>query len=186
MNNPKSYKNMLLRVDAPTPLRFLSPIHKATRQLSLYLERNSAESGISNPEAHLLAYLLSYGPCSVGQLLAVFGHKKSTLTSILDRLEDRKFVLRTVNPQDRRSFLVALTEAGGAAAQRIRSQLETLETEIASLVSERSLTGFNRVMQAIATVTSYEPRSSRASRAAPAREKTAQGKRPTTLRKEKP
>jgi len=186
MNNPKSYKMQTTHSSVMAPLRFLSPIHKATRQLSVHLEKIHAESGITNPEAHLVAYLLSYGPCSIGELLAVFGHKKSTLTSILDRLADRGLVLRSIHPDDRRSFLIALTDEGCATAQRIRSILETLETKIANHVSERSLAGFYRVMTAIAEVTAIELRSTLDPQEEQNRKGTVQGRRSSPKRKEKP
>ena len=91
-------------------LKFLSPIHKSTRQIELYLEGRMAELGVSNPEGHLLSYLASYAPCPVGDLRRVFGYKGSTLTSMLDRLERRGLITRGAHPGDRRSFLVELSE----------------------------------------------------------------------------
>ena len=162
MNNTKSYKlprkKERRRNVSPTPLRFLSPIHKATRQLSIHLQRIHAGLGVSHPETHVLAYLLSYGPCSVGELLNVFGHKKSTLTSILDRLAKRGHIVRDVNPLDRRSFMIDLTAPGRRTARKIRRLLENLEEEIASRISQRSLAGFRHVMEAIANVTVVEMR----------------------------
>ena len=106
----------------------------------------------------MLAYLLSYGPCSIAKLLRVFGFKKSTLTSILDRLVTRGFTSREVCPTDRRSFMIGLTSTGRTIAAEIRRQVEELEAEITRLVGPRHIAGFERVMQAIATITAVEVR----------------------------
>ena len=46
---------------------------------------------------------------------------------MLDRLEERGYVSRTVNPDDRRSFVVTTTRVGAAAARRVRKVLDELE-----------------------------------------------------------
>src|SRR3954447_24922878 len=94
------------------PLRLLSPIHRASRQVGLYLESRCSELGVSTPEGHLLSYLASYSPCPVGEIGRVFNLKGSTLTSMLDRLEERGLVERRPNRDDRRSFLVDLAKPG--------------------------------------------------------------------------
>ena len=47
-----------------------------------------------------------------GRCTAAFGHKRSTLTSILDRLEERRLIARTSDERDRRTFVVSLTKSG--------------------------------------------------------------------------
>lgn len=140
-------------------LKILSPIHKATRQIGLHLERATRRLGVSNIEGHLLTYLLSYAPCPIAELNRVFGIKRSTLTSILDRLEERRLISRTVNPADRRSWLVHIQPAGAEIAGRLRKTLEEFEAEIIGLLGQEDLRSFNRVMETIARVTAVELRS---------------------------
>ncbi len=68
-------------------LDFLSPLHKASRQLSVYLESQTRDLGVSPSEGHVLTYLRRYAPAPIGELVRVFGIKQSTFTSLLDRLE---------------------------------------------------------------------------------------------------
>ncbi len=151
MNNPISDKSKARQKNEP--LRFLSPIHKAGRQISIYLETFHADAGIANPEAHLIAYLGSYSPCPIGELIQVFGHRKSTLTSILDRLEAKGLVTRSVNPADRRSFTVGLTDAGKESAEHVRGVTERFEKEVDQRITLDDRRGFQRVMDAIGRVT---------------------------------
>jgi MarR family transcriptional regulator, organic hydroperoxide resistance regulator len=136
------------------PLEFLSPLHKASRQITVYLESGSQDdTALSTPEAHLLTYLRSYAPAAIGELVRVFGIKQSTFTSMLDRLEQAGLVRRELNPGDRRSFLIHITDAGVAVAERSNRQLEAFEAELRSRVSPRDVEGFHAVMKAVEEIT---------------------------------
>jgi DNA-binding MarR family transcriptional regulator len=134
-------------------LEFLSPLHRATRQIGLHLEGPCAELGVSTGEGHLVAYLRSYGPCSIGELRRVFGTKRSTLTSMLDRLSRQGVVIRRTDESDRRSFQVELTRSGHRLATRIERRVEALEAEIRTRVGREDRRGFEAVMSAIAEAT---------------------------------
>jgi DNA-binding MarR family transcriptional regulator len=140
------------------PLQFLSPLHKATRQLSVHIERRLADLGMSPQEGHLLTYLNRYAPAPVGELVRVFGIKQSTLTSILDRLETAGYIQRTLNPDDRRSFLIHVTESGRALAEQSNARLEALEEEIRGRLSAEEVNAFEAVIRAIEEVTQVDLR----------------------------
>lgn len=139
-------------------LQFLSPIHRAIRQITLHLEPPLAELGLRAGEGHLLGYLDAYGPCPVGEVARVFGWKKSTLTSVLDRLETRGILERRLNPDDRRSFLVELTSAGRELARRTHQPVDELERQIRQRIGEDDLAGFRNVMAAIDAATAVDVR----------------------------
>jgi|ERR1051325_11026764 DNA-binding MarR family transcriptional regulator len=132
-------------------LTFLSPLHRATRQIGLWFDERL--TGLAGTEGHLLTYLVPYGPCPVSELVRVFGAKHSTMTSLLDRLEERALVERRDNPEDKRSYLIALTAKGKKAAARVNVLVEELEREIGKRVSKRDLAGFQKVMDAVAEAT---------------------------------
>jgi DNA-binding MarR family transcriptional regulator len=106
-------------------LLLIPQIHRTTHQIGLYIERSGL--GLNQGEAHILAHLASAGDSTVGQLHKAFAHKRSTLTSVLDRLAERRLIRREVRPEDRRSFVVSLTPAGKLVARKIHRHLETLE-----------------------------------------------------------
>jgi DNA-binding MarR family transcriptional regulator len=135
------------------PLDFLSPLHKASRQLSVYLGAPTSEPGLGSTEGHLLTYLRSYAPAPVGELVRVFGIKQSTFTSMLDRLEQAGLIRREMNPDDRRSFLIHVTDRGRTLADEADRTLLALEDDIRSRVSARDVEGFRAVMRAIEEVT---------------------------------
>ena len=141
----------------PKPLQFVSPLHKATRQIGEFMEADSRARGVEPSEGHLLSYTTLYGPCPVSQLTRVFGHKPSTLTGMLDRLEEKGLLAREPNPDDRRSTLVRVTDEGGQVATELRDMLERLEDGVQQRIDARDLEGFQKVMAAIADLTRPDP-----------------------------
>ncbi len=134
-------------------LDFLSPLHKASRQTSMHLEARTRELGVSSIEGHVLTYLRSYSPATIGELVRIFGIKQSTFTSVLDRLEEAGLVRREINREDRRSFLIHISEEGHKLAERVNLLLEILEDEIRERVSSRDVKGFHAVMGAVEEIT---------------------------------
>ena len=134
-------------------LEFLSPLHKASRQISVYLETHTRAMGVSPAEGHLLTYLDRYGPVQTGELVRVFGMKQSTLTSMLDRLERAGLLFRELNPDDRRSLLVAVHEDGSELADNLNRVLHALEAEIRSRLTDEQIAGFRAVMAVVEDVT---------------------------------
>lgn len=93
---------------------------------------DQAELDVTPAEGLVLAWLDDAGPSDVKTLRRVLGLRRSTITSVLDRLHDRKLVVRQVRTDDRRSFLVLLTESGRTAAGRASDVLRELDDRLLS------------------------------------------------------
>ena len=126
----------------------MPPIHRATHRIGLYLA-NLREDGLSQGEAHILALLASSGPATIAELHRGLAHKRSTLTSILDRLTDRGFITRAVGAVDRRTFLITPTARGRRAAGRVHTHLADLERAVARRITGDELRAFNKVLAAV-------------------------------------
>ena len=111
-------------------MEVIAELERAVHLIGRHLDTTAGDLRITQAEAHVLAQLGQHGPTPIGVLHQRFGHKRSTLTSVLDRLERRGFARRELNSEDRRSFLVRLTPAGRRAAARIAKVLDALEREI--------------------------------------------------------
>jgi DNA-binding MarR family transcriptional regulator len=129
-------------------LRLVPPIHRATHRIGLYLSGASAD-GLSQGEAHILALLASAAPATIADLHRGLAHKRSTLTSILDRLSDRGFITRTVGTEDRRTFLIAPTAEGRAVAAQVKRHLADLEQAVARRVTAADVGAFLKVLAAV-------------------------------------
>jgi len=107
------------------------------------------EPGLTQGEAHILALLAHRSPAKVADLHRGLAHKRSTLTSILDRLASRRLVTRAVGKTDRRTFLVTLTAKGRKLARRISRHLSDLERSVIARVTAADIKGFNNVVIAL-------------------------------------
>jgi len=130
------------------PLRLVHPVHRATHRIGLYLD-DLGGRGLTQGEAHILALLAHSGPASVAHLHRGLAHKRSTLTSILDRLAKHGLITRAVGETDRRTFVVRPTAKGRKLAQRVQRHLSALERAVTHRVSAADIKGFNRVVAAL-------------------------------------
>src|SRR5450759_853181 len=108
------------------PLHFVHPVHRATHRIGLYLDELSVR-GLTQGEAHILALLAHSTPAKISDLHRGLAHKRSTLTSILDRLANRGLITRKVGKTDRRTLLIMPTAKGRKLAQRVSRHLSDLE-----------------------------------------------------------
>jgi DNA-binding MarR family transcriptional regulator len=122
---------------------------RAAHDLARALHDSAEQLGLSQAELHILAHLDASGAGSTASLHSSFGHRRSTLTSILDRLESRGLIQRRTHPDDRRSFLVELTADGAAAARRAAAGIHALDRRIRRHVTHDELRGFRAVVAAI-------------------------------------
>jgi DNA-binding MarR family transcriptional regulator len=128
----------------------IADLERATHLVAVHLGRVAGDLGVTQAEAHVLAQLARRGPLSVSALHKEFGHKRSTLTNVLDRLEGRGLVRRVLNRADRRSFVIEPTAAGTRAGKRVARVLDDLEREVMALVTERDFAGVSAVAAALA------------------------------------
>jgi DNA-binding MarR family transcriptional regulator len=128
-------------------LRLIFGIHRTTHRIGLFIQRHAPD--LNQAEAHLLCHLLESGDSTIAQLHAAFAHKRSTLTSVLDRLSARGLTTREPNPQDRRSFIVRLTRQGTAKAARIHQRLESLEADALRGVDRKTVDAFSSVLDQV-------------------------------------
>jgi MarR family transcriptional regulator, organic hydroperoxide resistance regulator len=100
---------------------------QVTHRLLGALDEELSDFGLSAAEINALACFAGEESRTVRQLVAATAQRPSTLTGVLDRLERRGLIERTVNPADRRSVLVGLTPSGRATAARVATAFAGLE-----------------------------------------------------------
>lgn len=82
---------------------------------AVYAE-SSRDYGLTPQQGQLLCVLMAQ-PYGMGELGAVLGLAKSSLTGLVDRTAQRGLVRREPDPQDKRAVRVALTAEGGTLAE---------------------------------------------------------------------
>jgi MarR family transcriptional regulator, organic hydroperoxide resistance regulator len=108
-----------------------------------------AGENLNAAEINALANLAEGGTLNVRQLSERTGTRASTLTGVLDRLADRGYLTRELDPSDRRSFRLPLTEAGQAVAGRVLAAVADLEREAMAGLSATQIAGFHAVLTAL-------------------------------------
>ncbi|HEX6463845.1 MAG TPA: MarR family transcriptional regulator [Vicinamibacterales bacterium] len=131
-------------------LKLVPPVHRATHRIGLYLS-DLRDAKLSQGDAHILALLDATAPATIAELHRGLAHKRSTLTSILDRLTERRFITRAVSAADRRTFVIALTPSGRAMARRVSRHLAALERGVEARLTRADVAAFLRVLAALET-----------------------------------
>jgi DNA-binding MarR family transcriptional regulator len=125
-------------------------LQRAAHAVGLYIA-SLPDLDLNQAEAHVLAHLHA-GPARISDLHAAFGHRRSTLTSLLDRLEARGFVARSVDESDRRSVRVSLTPAGRKVAAAAHRALLQAEAKALTGFSKAEVDAFGRIADAFAAL----------------------------------
>ena len=103
-------------------LEFIPALHRAVNAVQVLLADERID--VTHAEALVLAQLAEAKVQRMSELRHAFGQRKSTLTSVADRLVERGLITRYDDPQDRRVLLVRLTRAGERSARRIVTDSE--------------------------------------------------------------
>ena len=126
-------------------------LHRATHATLHALGARLAGLDLAPPDINLLANLGGTRR-AVGALATATATKPTTLTSALDRLARRGYLVRDVDPADRRSFLISLTPSGEAAAQTVAAAVGDLGRQALAAVTEKDVAGFHALISALTEV----------------------------------
>lgn len=127
-----------------------------THAVALWVERSFQNPRLTQAEAHVLAFLAGHAPCSINALHRGFGHKRSTLTSLLDRLESRGWVARGPDPTSRRQVLVHLTGAGRPVAEQVDAALRALDARVLARAGAGDAAAYLRVLSILEEELSHD------------------------------
>jgi len=110
-----------------------------------------SSTGLAGRELDLVALLTSSGPTSVKSLVADLGLPRSTMTAIVDRLQERGLVNRHPNPQDRRSVVLEATPIAHEALRKYHIGMKSLVDHIAKTLTDEEIDEYTRTTRKIAT-----------------------------------
>ena len=105
--------------------------HTVTRRLAAHLEHYD----LTPAQFGVLAQLQAQPDLSQQVLADWLSVSKGNVVGLLNRLEDRGLVRRRPDPQDGRTHVVCLTEAGAALAARVVPEHEELVAEYMGVIA---------------------------------------------------
>ena len=136
-------------IAAEEPVSAILDLHRATHATLQTLTNLLADLDLPAADINVLANLADGAGRPVGALAAATATKPSTLTSLLDRLTRRGYLVRQSDPADRRSFVVLLTPDGLAVAKRAAEAIADLERQALVNVTPAQRAGFHAVIDAL-------------------------------------
>jgi DNA-binding MarR family transcriptional regulator len=112
----------------PADLTFL--LHAAADRMAADLDRAAVEIGLSDVRDWLVLAALDDGQLRTQlELSRMVCVDKTTLISVLDRLEQHQLIVRTVDPADRRVRIPQVTPAGRRIFAKFATARDTAEAQ---------------------------------------------------------
>ena len=108
--------------------KLLFVLARASASIGTYIERTFGQQGFCLTDFMILEALLHKGPLTISAIGEKVALASASMTSAIDRLEERGLVRRSLNAEDRRVRLVGLSCEGRRLIERIFAQhLEDME-----------------------------------------------------------
>jgi DNA-binding MarR family transcriptional regulator len=128
--------------------RLIFLISKVCQKLIINLQKAFSENGIEvTPiQVMLLFYLQKNNGLSLTQISQGLMLENPTVTGLIDRLEKLGYVKRSDHPNDRRVYLVCLTEKGNKVANKALPIVKKINEQIKEGYSEKEMAGFKKVL----------------------------------------
>lgn len=132
----RNRNNVKPAADAADFARCIAALHRVVHAIDLYLGQ-ALNLEVTQAEAIVLWHLAQVRhEATIGAVHRAFRHRRSTLTSVVDRLQSKGLVERRAGEADRRSFIVKTTPKGRAVARRILRAMLHLKAQAAPASSQ--------------------------------------------------
>ena len=128
--------------------RFIFLISKVCQKLIINLQKAFSESGVEvTPiQVMLLFFLQKNDGSSLTQISQGLMLENPTVTGLIDRLEKLGYVKRSDHPDDRRVYLIYLTEKGRKVANKALPIIKKLNEQIKEGYSKSEIDDFKKVL----------------------------------------
>ena len=120
------------------------------RKMNMELNERLMDLGLSNAQSGLLKFLYNNGEMTQADLCKQIKIDKSTVAKMLSRLENDGFVVKRVNPEDNRSFLVSLTQKAIKIIPKINMTLSEWTKDVTSSFSGEEKDFFYKMLDRVA------------------------------------
>jgi DNA-binding MarR family transcriptional regulator len=142
--------------EQPEPkLSLLLLLVAANQRMAQLVELELAADGVESNGYAMLSLIGVRGPVRLTEVAAELGLPLTTASDVMRRLEARRYVRRTPNPEDGRSFLFELSARGDREWRRGWGALQRINAALLAQIDEQQsravLEGLNRAFEATLT-----------------------------------
>lgn len=127
-------------------------IEHAYRHLEHLYERLIAPLGLTMREWYALRALYDEDGLSASRLAGLVCRHPSSMTALLDRMEERGLLRRQVDADDRRSVRIFLCEGGRAYQARVEAVAAQLDRLVSELITPQQMETFMYVLGVLQNV----------------------------------
>lgn len=120
--------------------------NKTAKKLTTYLNGKLDKFNLTTEQWTVLLKLSNQNKINQKLLAEVSGKDQSTLARILDILERKNFIERQPSKEDRRSFVIHITDEGLNIAKKVAPFLEDLFNNLLKDISYEKLEIYNEVL----------------------------------------
>lgn len=127
-------------------LEFLRLVWALDHGLQVRSKRMEREMGLTGPQRLVVRLVAKFPAISAGELAGLLHLHKSTLTGVLQRLEERGLLLRKADAEDGRRVRLSLSAKGQRAAKPTSGTVESAVRAVMGRMSAADLDGVRRVL----------------------------------------
>ena len=127
-------------------------IEQTYRHLEQVYERLISPLGLNILEWYALRALYADDGMSASHLAQLVCRHPSSMTALLDRMEEKGLLRREVDLQDRRSVRIFLTDQGRAHEAQVHRVAQQLSDLLSDLVTPEQLETFHTVLSVLQSV----------------------------------
>lgn len=132
-------------------------IEQAYRHLEHIYERLINPLGLNVLEWYALRALYEEDGLSASHLASLVCRHPSSMTALLDRMEEKRLLRRQIDSEDRRSVRIYLTETGRALQDRVWAVADRLEHLIGDSITHEQMETFLYVLGVLQTIDVTDP-----------------------------
>lgn len=123
----------------------------ATRKISSMIA-DLVGKDLTHEQYFVVRYLKHHGPCPPSELAEQCGVNRSAITAMIDRLDNKGYVRRTKQGDDRRMVYLEITEAGERICEFGEEKIRQLVESYLQELGEEDLESFVRIYERIASI----------------------------------
>ena len=124
----------------------------ALRNIDQVFRNKVGQLGLTVIEWYVLRALYERDGQQASQLASEVGRAATSFTPNLDKLQDKGYIMRLPDPNDRRAVLIHLTDKALDEKRDILQLADNLDTQLESRFSEDELECFHHMMTVLQSV----------------------------------
>ena len=108
---------------------FIAWIHNISLNQQKYMKSRFSNLDLGHDVRYIM-FIYDNPGCSQDDLVNMFGQSKGNIAKILKKLENEGFIKRKVNPENRRKYMLNITEKGSELVPQYRKISKQWEREV--------------------------------------------------------